>query len=106
MIRSRMTGRFSIGLSIAVAVAMPVSAEVRQGWYFGASPGQAEYDIDKGELDTLVLDVFDELGAPISGGSSDLDDKDTTWSIFGGYRFSPYLAVEAGYVDMFSYTGM
>lgn len=100
MIRNRMIARFSIGLSIAVTVAMPTSAEVQQGWYFGVSPGQAEYDIDKGELDTLVLDVFDELGAPISGGSSDLDDEDTTWSISGGYRFSPYLAVEAGYVDL------
>jgi OOP family OmpA-OmpF porin len=30
----------------------------------------------------------------------DADDKGTAWKVFGGYRFSPHFAAEAGYTDL------
>jgi OOP family OmpA-OmpF porin len=32
-----------------------------------------------------------------------LDDNDTTWTVRGGWRFSPYAAVELGYYDFGRY---
>jgi OmpA-OmpF porin, OOP family len=43
------------------------------GWYVGGQLGQADYD--------------------------EVDDVDAFWSILGGYRFTPYFAVEFGYSD-------
>lgn len=100
MIKHRTIGAVALGLGLAMAVSMPAAAETAQGWYFGVSPGQSQYDINKGELDAVVLDAFAGQGLPVASGSSSLEDSDMAWSIFGGYRFSPYLAVEAGYSDL------
>jgi OOP family OmpA-OmpF porin len=53
------------------------------GFYLGASLGQS---------------TFKEFCA---GGPTVLtcDDKEMAWKLFGGYRFNPYVAVEATYVD-------
>ena len=52
------------------------------GFYMGAGVGRAEQR---------------DFCAAIVGGTCDA--KDLTWSIFGGYQFNRYAAVEAGYVD-------
>lgn len=33
-------------------------------------------------------------------GLAELDESDTGWKVFGGYRFSPNLGVEGGWVDL------
>lgn len=99
MFKQRMMGTIVVG-SLGVAMAAPVAAEVQPGWYVGVSPGQASYDVSQDDLDEIVIDAFASAGAPIISGTSSLDDSDTAWSIFGGYRFNPYLAVEVGYVDL------
>lgn len=38
----------------------------------------------------------DDCGTPIAS----VDDKDTAWTVFAGYRFNPYVAVLAGYADL------
>lgn len=38
-------------------------------------------------------------------GISSCDDTDTAWKLFGGYRFTKYFAIEAGYVDFGEFTG-
>ena len=55
-------------------------------WYVGGGAGQAEAD-----------DACD--------GVSNCDDTDTGWKLFGGYRFTQYVAIEAGYVDLGEYSG-
>ena len=52
-------------------------------WYVGADIGQSETERD-GDPDSSI---------------SDFDDKSSAWSLRGGYRFSRYFALEAGYVD-------
>ena len=71
---------------VVLAVAGPVSA--KNGFYLGASLGQASLKIDDLELD---LDAFDY--------------KDDTMStkIIAGYRFMGFLAVEGSYVDFGSF---
>lgn len=56
-----------------------------KAFYIGGGGGQSEVD-----------DFCD--------GASNCDDTDTAWKIFGGYRFNPNIAIEAGYVDFGEFT--
>lgn len=66
------------GLSLASAPALSQD----MGWYAGLNLGQAK-----------VKD-FDCTG------TTSCDDKDTAWSIFGGYQINKNFGVELGYVDL------
>lgn len=56
-----------------------------KGFYAGVSAGQSKF---KGACDS-------DSGIAISN----CKDTDTAWKIFGGYQFTPNLAVEIGYND-------
>lgn len=92
---------------VAVALlfsAAPTIEAAERGFYFGLGAGQTSFDVDQAELDEVVLDAFASEGLSISNGSSDLDDSDTSFTGFAGYRFFDYLAVEAAYVDLGEFT--
>lgn len=93
----------SLALGMVLATATATSQAEGNGFYFGITGGQAKADLNKAEFDDLVAAVFADEGAPVLSGSSALDDKDTSFSLFGGYRFSQYFAVEAGYIDFGTY---
>ena len=63
----------ALGVSAAQAAA-PI------GPYIGGSATQSRFDTDNFEL-------------------SDVDDEDTGWKAFVGWRFAPFFAVEGGYTD-------
>jgi len=88
---------FVVALTMLSGAAM---AADDSGFYLGADVGQSSFDIKKSEIDSGITDVFDFLGLEVVDASSKLDDSDTTYSLFVGYRFLPYLAVEASYLDM------
>jgi OOP family OmpA-OmpF porin len=71
-----------LGLSAAANAAEPKA----KGPYAGASYG---------------LSVFDDDGAT---GGSYLDDEDTAFQVYGGYKFLKYFAVEARYIDFGSFS--
>lgn len=73
---------------------------VTPGWYIGGAAGQSFYDFDKGEFDSIARFAFETNDAIITSFQSDLDDKDTAWSLLGGFEFSQYLSAEVGYVDL------
>lgn len=60
-------------------------SENARGWYVGAGIGQFNVKIDG-------LDSIDEA-------IDDRDADDMSWKIFTGYRFNPYISVEAAYVN-------
>lgn len=92
---------WATGLGLALSMASSASwAEDGGGWYFGVTGGQAEAaDLSKAQLDDIAVFAFESNGAAVLSGSSSLEDSDTSFSLFGGYRISEYFAVEAGYVD-------
>ena len=59
------------------------------GWYIGAGAG----------VGNLNRSGSDLTGFP----NGQLDDTDTTYTVRGGFRFSPYWAVELGYYDLGTY---
>lgn len=60
-------------------------ADNERGFYAGAGVGQFNVKIDD-------IDDADEA-------IERLDDDDAAWKIFAGYRFNPYIALEAAYID-------
>jgi OOP family OmpA-OmpF porin len=58
-------------------------------WYFGGGAGQGHLNRSASDLTGL--------------NNATLDDNDTTWTIRGGWRFSPFGAVEIGYYDFGRY---
>lgn len=84
-----------------LAAAQPVlSAELQSGFYLGLGAGESSFDLDGGELDVVVLDALFSQGMVVTSGSSSFEDSDTTLALFAGYRFNPYIGVEAGYIDL------
>jgi opacity protein-like surface antigen len=61
------------------------------GLQFGMDAGSTNFHVRKSRLDEFS-------GAPTS--ASTLDSSDAGFSLSAGFRFSPYLAVEAAYLDL------
>ena len=78
MVQARSVAIAALVLFPAVAAAQ---AQPGSGAYIGASIGQM--DAGNGDCDP----------------GFSCDSKDTAWKIFGGYKFSPYIAVEGTYGD-------
>jgi OmpA-OmpF porin, OOP family len=76
-----------------VLVAGPLAAQENR-LYVGGSIGQSRVKVDTGGLS----DDLRAVGLGNSGVSS--DNSDTGWKAFVGYRFTPNVAIEGGYVEL------
>lgn len=81
-------------LALCIAVASPAALAQQTGWYIGASAGESRADMD---ADGIVAGLrtlgYNTLQIP-------LDDDDIGGKVFGGYSFTPYLALEGSYFDL------
>lgn len=75
-------------------IALPVAAQ-DSGFYVGGGVGQYEIDVDN----FLIDDIDPEFGVP-AGTSFGPDIEGSAYSIYGGWQFMPYLAVELSWVRM------
>ena len=75
----------SIGL-LASLSANAADTDNPSGLYIGAGWGQFNLDVD-------------DLGDATDAISDIAESDDNAWKLFAGYRFSPYIAVEAAYID-------
>lgn len=74
----------------ALLAALLVPAAGYAQFYLGAGGGQSKFhDLDE------VRAACTTVGATCSA-----DDTDTGFKLFAGYRFSEFMALEAGYVDL------
>jgi OOP family OmpA-OmpF porin len=97
----RRTGTLAAALLAAAALTGAADARAADpGFYVGGLVGASSFDVDQGELDTLLLDAFAGAGVDVTAASSSLDDNDTGFGAVVGYRFLPWLAAEARYVDL------
>lgn len=81
--------KISLGLLLAAFTYAPLAANADSGFYVGGSVGGATLEAD-----------FGDTGIP--GFPTDIDEDDTAFKVFAGYKFDlPVLdlGVEAGYVD-------
>lgn len=105
----------------AVLMTVPSAYAAKSGWYVGAGAGQSKAR-DLGDLSVTPADLED-IVAELRGeeldedlltdmsnsfdASQSLDDKDTGWKVYAGYRVNENFAIEAGYTRLgkFGYQG-
>jgi OOP family OmpA-OmpF porin len=76
--------------ALATIAGSALAQQQPSGWYGGISAGQSSADVDASGLTVL--------GATAS--STSVEDTDTGFKVYGGYRFNRNLAVEAGWADL------
>jgi len=87
-----------LGLAILTALASTGAAAYDDtGWYFGGSYGRTAATID----DERIISSMAERGFVVD--SIEDFDRDNGFKAFVGYQFSPYFALEGGYVDLGEY---
>jgi len=72
----------------------PLAVADDSGWYAGANIGQSRAKIDDARITAQML------VAPTTAVSIIDDNRDTSYKLFGGYRYNKNVAVEAGYFDL------
>jgi OmpA-OmpF porin, OOP family len=76
------------GSALAAALLVPSTGFAQL--YLGGGGGQSKFH-DLGEVRAACASV---------GATCTLDDTDTGFKLFAGYRFSEYIALEGGYIDL------
>lgn len=85
MNRSLLAGMMCAACGVAGTAYAQDSDDNTSGFYVGAGVGQFNVQIDD-------IDQTDEA-------IQRLDDDDRAWKAFAGWRFGPYISVEAAYID-------
>ena len=83
--------RVKLAVACAVVAMAPVSGALAEGFYFGASLGQAIVDLPSKES-------FDALLGGVSA-TSELDDTGDAWGVQIGFRFNRFVACVLGYTN-------
>lgn len=89
--------------ALAAAVITPNAQAGQIGFYIGGQYGQADKSIDIQGFDIYANNVVfasPNIQLSVDSFTSSLDKSDSGYGFFAGYRFTPHLAVEGGYVDM------
>jgi len=93
MLRSKLVVQSLVAMVLCGSSIAVMAAD--GGWYAGVGVGNAKYkDMPSAaEWDAALL----SLGIT---STSTVDDSDTAWKLFAGYRFNKNFALEGGYADL------
>lgn len=89
---ARTMGRLSL-LILALALS-PLALAQTPGWYGGFGVGPSRSDIDDAGISRSVL------GGGVTATTTDKDNRDTGYKLYGGYQFHPLFSLEGGYFDL------
>jgi opacity protein-like surface antigen len=94
--------KLSRGLVLAALalVSGTAAAADDRGFYVGFGAGMALADVDENEFDGLLVDVAESAGLSVVDGTSKVSDSDASLGLLVGYRFLPWLAVEAEWLTL------
>jgi opacity protein-like surface antigen len=71
-----------------------------RGFYVGFGAGIALADVEQSEFDGLLMDVVGSAGLEVLDRTSKVSDSDASLGLLVGYRFLPWLAVEAEWLTL------
>lgn len=81
--------------ALALGVASPaMAADDVVGFYAGGNVGQSRAKVDTAGIDAAVR------AAGAASSATTANENDTGFKLFGGYRFHPNFAIEAGYFNL------
>jgi opacity protein-like surface antigen len=92
-------------IAAAVLVATSATAEQRSGFYIGGDLGEADWGLGQKEAQEFsdIISSSIDFYAPfalVTPDKAKVEDTDFTYSLFIGYQFLPWLAVEATWMDL------
>lgn len=91
---------------LALSAPSLLSAQPLPRWYLGAGLGQGEAEVIGHDRSQQVFQQLSAAGfQPGNIMGSEQDDTDS-WKLYGGYRFTPWLAAELSYHDLGHTTGL
>ena len=91
---------FLLGLFILGAQVAAASTDSPSGWYLGAGIGKTEVEVVGHDRSELVLSTLRGDGIPAVSAGGSQEDGDIGYSVFAGYRFCVYGAIEATYINL------
>lgn len=80
--------------SLAALGSTQVLAQNEGHFYGGVGAGRSQSKIDDNRINAALI------GAGATSTSITQDQRDATYKLFGGYQFTPYLGLEAGYFNL------
>ena len=94
--------KLSRGLALAALglVSGTATAADERGFYLGFGAGVALADVEQSEFDGFVMDVVESAALEVLDGTSKVSDSDASLGLLVGYRFLPWLAVEAEWLTL------
>ena len=90
MLRRRV---WAVVVCLAATGAVANAAETAAGPYLGVRGGISESSLNAGDVEQRLAGAGFAMDVSI-------DDRESTWSLFGGYRWANGLGIEASYVDL------
>ena len=86
--------------ALAVAGVAPSAQAGQLGFYIGGQYGQGSKETKIRDFDVYAQQNYNAFGLNIDSFTSSIDDSDSSYGFIAGYRFTPHLAVEGGYLDL------
>jgi len=80
--------------SLAALGSTQALAQNAEHFYGGVGMGQARSKIDDARINATLI------GAGASSATITHDQRDSSYKVFGGYQFNPYIGMEAGYFNL------
>lgn len=93
----------SLVAALATVASIPSAQAGQIGFYIGGQYGQTEKDTVVADFDAFAAQIYDNFGFTVVTGQSSMDDSFNGYGFYGGYRFTPHLAVEGGYFNLGSF---
>jgi OOP family OmpA-OmpF porin len=84
----------TLGFAALAIFTAPLTVAADPGWYFGASGGPSQTDVDE---DRIAAELLSQGFATTF---MDDNERDTGFKVFGGYQFNRHFALESGYYDL------
>jgi len=84
-----------LAVLVAIAAAPAIAKEPALGFYVGAGAGVSSF---RGDYASQVNQAYAGTGFTVDAASV-TDDRDTAWKAYAGWRFHPYGAIEAAWLD-------
>ena len=84
-----------LALLVAIAAAPAIAKEPALGFYVGAGAGVSSF---RGDFASQVDQAYAGTGFTVDAATV-TDDRDTAWKAYAGWRFHPYGAIEAAWLD-------
>jgi OOP family OmpA-OmpF porin len=97
--RTRNLAAVAACLGVSLIASGPTEAS-QLGLYVGGFYGDASKDIEQQPFDDLAAFVAQQFEFTATDSAVSFKDDDSSYGFVVGYRWTPYLAVEGGYMDL------